>query len=185
MCLSSRLFSDYIDVNRIKLISAIDSIYNEEEWKVRAVQPFRKEYLQKEMMVKDNYMFQAIAYSQYKRSDITPMYYDMLLMEESQGYLWLIEWDFNGVEMISIYKCRESTDLLLLMALSKVLLSIIIVYEGLPNISRLNELKNKHYSFLNQQQNVDNLVKIDLTSSMYKIQKASRSFFKTVCFMQG
>jgi hypothetical protein len=172
MCLSSRPFSYYIDVNRVKLISAIDSIYNEEEWKVRGVLPFRKEYLQKEMMIKDHYMFQAIEYSQYKKSEITSMYYNMLMMEESLGYLWLIEWDFNGVKMISIYKCSIPEDLLLLKAISKVLLSIIIVYEGLPNISRLNELQNKHYAFLNQQQNVDNLVKIDLTYSMYKIHKS-------------
>lgn len=153
MFISSRKFAYYIDLNRVKLISAIDSIYTE-EWKVRGVLPFSMEYLQWEMMVKENYMFEGIDYSQYKKSDITYMHYEMLLMEESLGYLWLIEWDSDGVEMIGIYKCRKAEDLLLLMALSKVILSTMIVSEGHPNISRLNELKDKHYAFLNRQQNV-------------------------------
>lgn len=182
--ISSRLFSYSIDLNRVKLISAIDNLFNEEEWKVRGLLPFRKNYLQRELLEKGNYKFDAIDYLQYKKSDMTSLHYDMVLMEESLGYLWLIEWESNGLEMITIYKCGKPEDLLLLMAISKVILSTRIVYEGHPNISRLNELKNKHYGFLNRQQNVQKVVKIDLTYSMYQIPK-DRILEKLECFQQN
>lgn len=160
-----RLFSSFYDSNRVRLTSAIESIYND-EWRIRGVLPSRKNELQRELMLKDNFLLGPLDYFEYKRSDIPEFLYNMLLTEASLGYLWLIEWVDDDVNMISVYKCRFEHDLLLLMALSKVILNTMIVYDDARNLSKLSDLKAQHYDLLNGLQNVVKVYSIDLRSCM-------------------
>lgn len=157
------------DDNKLKLLSAIESIYND-EWRVRGVLPFRKEGLQRQLLLKDNFLLGPIDYYHYKKSDIPDFFYEMLFTEASLGNLWFQEWvDADGIKMIGVYKCREPTDLFLMCALSRVLLrrkSEGYIAPITTNVLTLNDLKCQHYAFLNRQQNVEKLIMIDLTPCM-------------------
>lgn len=156
------------DGNKLMLLSAIDSIYND-EWRKRGVLPFRKKRLQTELFVTDNFPLSPIDYFQYKKSEIPSFLYDMLRTQASLGYLWLKEWVLDGDEMIGVYQCREPTDLFLMTALSRVLIRIWGSQNIAPittNVETLNDVKCIHYGFLNRQQNVDKLVLIDLSPCM-------------------
>lgn len=180
---SSRLFSIYKksplitscnDSNKVELLSAIDSIYNE-EWRVRGVLPSRKENLQKELLVKDNILFGPIDYYQFQKSEINDLFYSMLDMESRNGYLWKNEWVDDDVNMIGVYTCRNPTDLFLMKALERVILREICYSYLAPittNVSTLNDLKYKHYDFLNRQLNVVQLIMIDLTPCMERLMNS-------------
>jgi len=171
--------------NKVMLLSAIESIYNN-EWRERGVLPFRMERLQTELLVKDNFQFGPIDYYQYRKSEIPSFLYSMLITQASLGYLWLNEWVHDGDEMIGVYQCREPTDLFLMTALSKVLISRIGSTNLAPittNVQSLNDVKCMHYAFLNRQLNVKKLVLIDLSPCMNQAlnSRILRSFDTVTC----
>jgi hypothetical protein len=156
-------YSTFIEKKiRVMLLTAIDYIYNNDEWRVRSVLPFMKDALQSELLVLDNYIFGPISYYQYKISDIPDFIYNMLIMEESHGNLWLNEWLYDNCVMIGVYQCRNQVNFLLLKALSKVILNTMIVYDASRNLSKSTDLKAQHYDFLNAQENVVQVISINL-----------------------
>jgi hypothetical protein len=148
------------------LTSAIDSIYNKEEWLGRGVLPFRKDDLLRQLHTNDYYTFEPLDYYQYKRSEFPEFVHQMLVMEADKGFLWLNEWVQDGEEMIGVYKCGSGEDLLLLRGLSRVILNSLIVYDTSRNLSRLTDLMAPHYDLLNRQRNVVQLVNVDLGDCM-------------------
>lgn len=170
MLISRRLFSSVYDKNHydrniVMLTSAIDSIYNE-EWRVRGVLPFKKDYLLMHLLTNDYYAFEPLDYYQYKKSEIPGFLYELLVIESRNGYLWLNEWVHDGEDMIGVYKCRTAEDLLLIRGLSKVILNSMIVSDTSRNLSRLSDLMTPHYDFLNRQHNVVKVINVDLIDCM-------------------
>lgn len=159
---TSRLYCTYFNNNSVMLTSAIDSIYNK-DWNVRGVTPFMKDQLL-ELVVREKYVFSPLQYFVLKKSDIPDFIYQILIMESKRGYLWID----NSVDdkWIHLIKPQNSTDLLLLMALSKVLLTLI---DSNPNVYKLDEYYHDYY--LNRMQNVCRLYKIDLSQSIKCIDK--------------
>ena len=160
--------------NKVELISAIESIYND-EWRVRGVLPFKKEDLQNQLLVKENFCLDPIDYYQFKKSEIPDFLYVKLLTEASRGFIWLNEWVDDDVNMIGLYQCRQPIDLFLMTALSRVLIKTIANAYMAPittNVSTLNDLKCNHYQFLNRQQNVEKVFRIDLTPCMKQVRKS-------------
>jgi hypothetical protein len=151
-------YSTFIEKKiRVMLLTAIDYIYNNDEWRVRSVLPFMKDALQSELLVLDNYIFGPISIS-----DIPDFIYNMLIMEESHENLWLNEWLYDNCVMIGVYQCRSQVNFLLLKALSKVILNTMIVYDAPRNLSKSTDMKAQHYDFLNAQENVEQVISINL-----------------------
>jgi hypothetical protein len=156
------------DCNKLMLISAIESIYNN-EWRERGVLPFKMERLQTELLLKNNFLLGPIDYYQYRKSEIPNFLYEILCTQASLGYLWMNEWVEDGDDMIGVYKCREPTDFFLMTALSRVLLRRISSEYIAPittNVSTMNDVKCMHYALLKRLQNVVKLILIDLSPCM-------------------
>lgn len=116
----------------------------------------------KQLYLTDDYRFGAIVYYQINIKEIPPFVYDMIRVESSMGYLWLEE--RNPESLIGVYKCRHPMDQLVMMGLSKVILTTMK-----PDISKFKDLKPPHYAFLNRQENVVKVVSIDLSDCMNHI----------------
>lgn len=168
-----RLFSSLHDHKKVVMLtSAIDTIYND-EWRVRGVLPFRKDNLQMDLLVKEDFILDPINYYQYKQSDIPNLFYKMLLTEAKLGYIWLNEWvDSDGAHIIGVYNCRNPVDLLLLTALSRVIITTLFEYDDMPHLFKFKDLKAQHYAFLNRQQNVVKVVKLEFRECMGHILKS-------------
>lgn len=161
---TTRLYCTYYNQNSVLLTSAINTIYNQ-DWNARGVLPFKKNELL-ELVVRDKYVLSPLQYFVLKKSDIPDFIYEILIMESKRGYLWFE----NSVDdkWIHLFKPQNSTDLLLLMALSKVLLTLI---DSNPNVYKLEDNKSYHYNYLNRMRNVCRVYKIDLSQSIKCIDK--------------
>lgn len=158
---TSRLYNSCV-----LLTSAIDSIYNQ-EWEDRGVLPFMKDELI-HFIEEDTYVISPPKYFVFKRQDIQDFMLDMLFFEDKRGFIWMEESvDSNWFH---VYKPSNSCDLLLLMALSRVLLSLM---DSPPYVILLNDYKYSHYDFLNRLQKVVRLYKLDLSLSYKNVNKSS------------
>ena len=164
---TSRLYCTYNNQNCILLTSAINTIYNQ-DWNARGVLPFKKNELL-ELVVRDKYVLSPLQYFVLKKSDIPDFIYEILIMESKRGYLSID----NSVDdkWIHLYKPQNSTDLLLLMALSKVLLTLIDSNPNIYNVYKLEENKSYHYNYLDRMRDVCRVYKIDLSQSIKCIDK--------------
>lgn len=174
ICLLSRLFSSANSSDCVLLAEAIDSIYND-DWRVRGVLPFRKDRLLEQIITRGSYSFSPIDRFLLKKSDFLD---ELVWMEESRGFI-STECVMDHDSWIHVYKCRHSTDSLLMLALSKVLLNTVIGHEAPPNLTKLRDLMASHYDFIDNQHRVAKLVKIDLSPCM-KTTTKSRIL---ACFM--
>jgi hypothetical protein len=91
----------------------------------------------------------------------------MISTELYKGYLWADKRVLIHENLIGVYTCREPLDQLLLMGLSRAILTTMI--KAPANISKFNDLKAPHYAFLHRQENINKLISIDLSDCMNHI----------------
>lgn len=161
------------------LKQAIESIYNEREWSIRGLLPFRKAELLHSICHNKNYCFSSGSGSginafRIKESAIPPVLYRQILLESNRGYLGYEPWigdEYPYQVGLDVYHLSSAEDLLLSMSLSQVFYNKII--QGLPgpNINRHYDLKEAHYDFIGEQENVCKLYKIDLTPCIKHISR--------------
>jgi hypothetical protein len=155
----------------VLLRESIDSIYNEEDWMSRGVLPYRKDRLIEELFLRNYYPSSVISYFIIKESEIPAFIYNLIKIESYRGHLWLEpRMEDNQPVGVAVYQLNNPVDLLLMMSFSQVLVKTLIV-DLPPNVIKFNDLKVHHYAFLNRQEKVYFLHKIDLTPSIKHIDK--------------
>lgn len=174
---SPRFSTDVFDYNYknhqylLMLRDTIESIYVQEHWGLRGISPYSKDHLINELFDQHNYPLLDIKSYSIKESEFPPFFYNLLKFEFGRGDLWFEPWmDDNHEFGVTVFKQYDKVNLLLMKSLSQVLVKCFIS-DLPPYLNKYKDITEDHYVFLKQQKDWVQLLKIDFTPNIKRINK--------------
>lgn len=151
-------------MSKIAISTEIEAIYNE-EWKNRGILPYNKDLLHNRILRLEFPLLEQLKFTYFKISDIPEFVYNRILRDLEAGCCSATISKEKDGDWINIYETERPEDALLLMGVVSILLKNYVTRRlNVPKrLTRIHQLKDYHYEFINHQTRIDSIQQIKLS----------------------